>query len=64
MKIKKIFQCKSASNIAWEILMLKQLLFIWNSNLTGHPIILFAISGNAGYRKIIPQLTYKLIPAI
>ena len=34
--------------MTWDILMLKilYLLFIWNSNLAGHPVCLFAKSSN------------------
>lgn len=45
-----IFLVKVCSNIACNILTLKNyLLFIWNSNLTGHAIFLFTKSGNPKY---------------
>ena len=41
---------KIQQNLAWNIVILKNYsLFIWNLNLTGWPIFLFAKSGNLNY---------------
>ena len=39
---------KYVPNISWDIITLKKYsFFIWNSNLTGCPVVLFAKSGNS-----------------
>lgn len=35
----KTFQCKYVPHIAWDTLIQKHYLLIWNSNLTSHPLV-------------------------
>lgn len=43
-------------NIAWDILILKSSLFIWNSNITDHPIFVFAKCGILRFQSKIRDL--------